>query len=51
MTGPILVTGATGNTGRFVAAGLRAAGATVRTATRGSVDGGYAGEHVRFDLG
>ncbi|RDI54120.1 NAD(P)H-binding protein [Nocardia mexicana] len=44
--GPVLVTGATGNTGRPVLAGLRAAGAVVRTATR---SGEFTGEHVRFD--
>ena len=51
MTPRVLVTGATGNTGRHVTSGLRAEGVPVRTATRspGSADPGT--EHVRFDWG
>ncbi|QIS16263.1 NAD(P)H-binding protein [Nocardia arthritidis] len=49
MTGPVLVTGATGNTGRPVTAGLRAAGVPVRTATRGQIRAESGGEHVHFD--
>ncbi|NKY88223.1 NAD(P)H-binding protein [Nocardia veterana] len=48
MTSRFLVTGATGNTGRQVALGLRAAGARVRTATR-SPSAEQGGDHVRFD--
>src|SRR5690606_34778961 len=45
----VLVTGATGNTGRAVAAGLAELGFTVRTATRHSHSPEPAAEHVRFD--
>lgn len=49
MTPRILVTGATGNTGRYVAGGLRAAGARVRTATRSPGAGTSGDDHVLFD--
>lgn len=45
----VLVTGATGNTGRGVAAGLAELGFTVRTATRHSRSPEPAAEHARFD--
>lgn len=45
MTPRFLVTGATGNTGRSVTAGLRAEGASVRTATRTP----SGDDHIRFD--
>jgi ergot alkaloid biosynthesis protein len=45
----ILVTGATGNTGRPIATQLTASGFTVRTAARRSDDPGLGAEHVPFD--
>ncbi|WP_040793421.1 NmrA family NAD(P)-binding protein [Nocardia paucivorans] len=49
MTPQVLVTGATGNTGRYVTAGLRAEGASVRTATRSPSGETSGDDHIRFD--
>jgi uncharacterized protein YbjT (DUF2867 family) len=45
----VLVTGATGNTGRHIVSRLTELGFTVRTATRGERPAGSTSEHVRFD--
>jgi uncharacterized protein YbjT (DUF2867 family) len=47
----VLVTGATGNTGRAVTAELARLGFAVRTAARGGPPPEHRGEHVRFDWG
>lgn len=49
MSTPIVVTGATGNTGRHVVAGLRAEGAEVRTATRATTPPVAGIDHALFD--
>jgi ergot alkaloid biosynthesis protein len=45
----VLITGGTGNTGRYVAARLAELGFPVRTASRAAPASSLAGEHVRFD--
>lgn len=49
MSARVLVTGATGTTGRPLAAELARRGLTVRTASRGAPAPEHRGEHVRFD--
>ena len=51
MSAPVLVTGASGNVGRPIVAGLLAAGVPVRAATRSAGDAVPAGvEHVALDV-
>ncbi len=50
-TGRVLVTGASGTTGRPLALELESSGFDVRSAGRGGPPPGLQGEHVRFDWG